>query len=178
MSQVSGAAEKLDIAAVNAMGPSAFVAAFGDLAESSPWVAEEAEMARPFTDRAGMAAAFRTAILEAGEEDRLALIQAHPDLAGRAAVAGTLTVESRREQKGAGLDRLTPEEFARFQRLNADYREKFGFPFIYAVKGATKDMILDAFAERLRHDRPTEFRTALEQVARIIAFRIDDRVTR
>ena len=119
-----------------------------------------------------MVAAFADALLQAPRADQLALLPAHPDLAGRAPVAG----ESKREQAGAGLDTLTREEFARFTELSARYRDRFGFPFILAVKGATKSRILAAFAERIDNDPAAELATALAQVCRIFRFRIEDRV--
>jgi 2-oxo-4-hydroxy-4-carboxy-5-ureidoimidazoline decarboxylase len=161
---------------VNGMSREAFVAAFGDVAEHSPWVAEAAAEGRPFSDPEALIAAFQRAIGEAPRDQQLALIRVHPDLAGKAALAGELAEDSRREQKGAGLDRLTSEEFARFIRLNDAYTARFGFPFIFAVKGATKHQILDAFGVRLENDADEEFRTALEQVSRIVRFRLEDRV--
>jgi OHCU decarboxylase len=161
---------------VNALDRADFVAAFGDVAEHSPWVAEAAAGGLPFTSRRAMSEAFLDAILDADEPRKLSLLRAHPDLAGRAAIAGDLAAESRKEQAGAGLDRLTAEEFARFTELNNAYLQKFGFPFILAVKGATKDQILKAFAERIKHDHEREFAAALIQVARIVAFRLEDRV--
>ena len=104
-------------------------------------------------------------------------MRAHPDLAGRAARAGNLTSDSQREQKGAGLDTLTGEEFDRFHFLNEIYQSRFGIPFIYAVKGATKHDILAAFEARLSSTVREEFLTALTQVMRIIRFRLTDRVT-
>lgn len=154
-----------------------FVARFSDVAEHAPWVAERAQTRRPFASVEAMSAAFQTVVREAPGAERLRLIRAHPDLAGRAAIAGDLAEASRKEQAGAGLDRLTPEEFARFTDLNARYRSRFGIPFIFAVKGATKHQILASFAERLGNDRDTEHATALEQVCRIIGFRIADRVS-
>ena len=121
-------------------------------------------------------AAFAAAVRAAPRERRLALLRAHPDLAGRAAVTGEVAEESRREQAGAGLDRLTAEEFARFHDLNARYRERFGFPFIFAVKGATKEAILAAFEARIDNDAGTERATALANVERILRFRIEARV--
>jgi 2-oxo-4-hydroxy-4-carboxy-5-ureidoimidazoline decarboxylase len=165
------------LAEVNALQACAFVSVFGDVAEHSPWVAEVAERSRPFADRRALSEAFLDAILDADEPRKLALLRAHPDLAGRAAIAGDLAAESKREQAGAGLDRLSPEEFARFTELNGTYREKFGFPFILAVKGATKQQILESFAERLERDPEEEFAAALLQVARIVAFRLEDRVS-
>jgi 2-oxo-4-hydroxy-4-carboxy-5-ureidoimidazoline decarboxylase len=167
----------IDIAAVDAMSACDFVAAFGDVAEHSPWVAEAADAGRPFGSREAMIEAFVAAIDAAPEAARLALIRAHPDLAGRAARAGTMAEDSKREQAGAGLDSLTDAEFARFTELNGRYRDAFGFPFILAVKGATKDVILAAFETRLAHDAVTEFATAIGQIARIVRFRLEDRVS-
>ena len=166
----------LTIADVNHLSPEAFLDHFGDVAEHSPWVAAAAAARRPFTDREAFIAAFVASVEAAPRPDRLALIRAHPDLAGRAALAGDLTEDSSREQAGAGLDRLTAAEFARFTALNDAYQAKFGFPFIFAVKGATKDQILAAFEARLSHDGETEFATALRQVGRIFRFRLEDRV--
>ena len=164
------------IEAVNAFDAAAFAVRFGDIAEDSPWVAEAAGTARPFADREAMVEAFAAAVRTAPHERQLVLLRAHPDLAGRAAVAGDITEESWREQAGAGLDRLTAEEFARFHDLNARYRERFGFPFIFAVKGATKEAILAAFEARIDNDPGTERATALANVERILRFRIEDRV--
>ncbi len=161
----------------NALPHAAFVTAFGDIAEHSPWVAERAAAERPFADRREMIAAFAGAVQGAAGDAKLKLLNAHPDLAGKAALAGALTDDSRAEQAGAGLDTLTAEEFERFTRLNDAYKDKFGFPFIYAVKGATKHDILAAFEERIGHDREREFDTATAQVCRILRFRIEDRVS-
>lgn len=168
--------ETVSLAAVNAMTEAEFVDAFGGIAEHSPWVAEAAAGHRPFPSRAAMIEAFQNAIGDAGADAQRALLAAHPDLAGRAAVAGDLTDDSRREQAGAGLDRLTSEEFARFTALNTAYREKFGIPFIFAVRGADKHQILAAFEARIHNSADAEFATALSQVCRIVAFRIEDRV--
>jgi 2-oxo-4-hydroxy-4-carboxy-5-ureidoimidazoline decarboxylase len=114
------------------------------------------------------------AIDAAGREAQLALIRAHPDLAGKAALAGELTQESTSEQKGAGLDALTKDEFARFHELNDAYKERFGFPFILAVRGHDKHSILAAFERRLEHSPEDEIAEALAQIARIGAFRLND----
>ncbi|HEY7690509.1 MAG TPA: 2-oxo-4-hydroxy-4-carboxy-5-ureidoimidazoline decarboxylase [Dongiaceae bacterium] len=164
------------LAEVNRLDLTSFVALFGDVAEHSPWVAERAAHRRPFADRDAMIGAFSDAVARAPRADQLELIRAHPDLAGRAAIAGALTDDSKREQAGAGLDSLTPEEFARFSDFNSLYKKQNGFPFIFAVKGATKQQILAAFDERVRNDHATEFATALGQVCRIFRFRIEDRV--
>jgi OHCU decarboxylase len=171
-----GAAPALTCDQVNAMTRDAFVAAFGDVAEHSPWVAERAVEGRPYTGREALIVAFQSAIGAAPRDRRLALLCAHPDLAGKAALAGALADDSRREQARAGLDSLTAEEFARFTRLNEAYAARFGFPFILAVKGATKHDILEAFDRRLENDPEEEFRTALEQVQRIVRLRLEDRV--
>lgn len=166
----------ITVAAVNAMDAAAFVAAFGDVAEHSPWIAERATAQRPFASRQAMVEAFGDEVREAGPGEKLALLRAHPDLAGRAAMAGEVAEESRREQAGAGLDTLTPEEFRRFTELNRAYTEKFGFPFILAVRGADKQTILAAFAERIERDPEAEKAMAISEVTRIIGFRIEDRV--
>ena len=166
----------LSIDAVNALEAGAFAARFGDVAEGSPWVAEGAFGARPFPDRESLIEAFAAVVCAASRERQLALLRAHPDLAGRAAIAGDIAEESRREQAGAGLDRLTACEYARFQDLNTRYRGRFGFPFIYAVRGATEDAILAAFEERIGNDAETERAAALANVERILRFRIEDRV--
>jgi len=167
----------MSLADVNAMATPAFIARFGDVAEHASWVAEQAATRRPFASLEAMIEAFRVAIMDASASEQLRLIRAHPDLAGRAAIAGELAEESRKEQAAAGLDRLTSEEFARFSALNGHYRDRFGIPFILAVKGASKDMILESFASRLANDRDTELANALDQVCRIVAFRIEGRVS-
>ncbi len=166
----------ISIEDVNLMPHAAFVGAFGDIAEHSPWVAEVAAHARPYADRRAMIGAFLDAILEAPPAKQLALVRAHPDLAGKAAVAGDLMPDSRKEQAGAGLDRLTQEEFARFSRLNEAYNENFGFPFIFAVKGSDKHAILAAFEARIGNDPEAELATAIRQVGNIVTFRLEDRV--
>ena len=131
---------------------------------------------RPYRTREKMVDVFEQVIRTAAADRQLALLLAHPDLAGRAAKAGELTEDSNREQKGAGLDTLSEEELARFSSLNSTYRERFGFPFIFAVKGADKHDILDAFEHRLGNSVSAELETALAQVGRIFRFRIEHRV--
>jgi 2-oxo-4-hydroxy-4-carboxy-5-ureidoimidazoline decarboxylase len=166
----------LHLDAVNAMSEDEFVAAFGDVAEHAPWVAAAAADGRPFRTRSAMISAFRDAVAHADHRRQKALLLAHPDLAGRAAIGGDLTGESKREQAGAGLDRLTRAEFERFTHLNELYRARHGIPFIFAVRGASKHEILAGFAARIDNPPEVEFETALGQVARIIRFRIEDRV--
>jgi 2-oxo-4-hydroxy-4-carboxy-5-ureidoimidazoline decarboxylase len=157
---------------VNALSGDGFLATFGDVAEHSPWVARHAASARPFASRAAMVSGFADSLKAATRESQLALIRAHPDLATRA----KLTADSKAEQAGAGLDSLSAEEFARFTHLNELYKSKFDFPFIFAVKGATKQQILESFAERIGNAPEDEFVLAIDQVCRILRFRIEDRV--
>ena len=158
----------MNLAAANAAGASAFA----DIAEHSPWVAQHAFRDAPFDTREEMIASFTMAVHHSHPDDQLALLCAHPDLATRA----KLTADSTNEQKGAGLDTLKQEEFAHFTALNTAYKEKNGFPFIFAVKGATKHQILAGFEARIANDSNVEFATALAQVCRIIRFRLEDRV--
>lgn len=162
----------MTLSQTNALSPEEFVLAFGDVAEHSPWVARHASAARPFASPQAMANAFADAVRSATEESQLALLRAHPDLATRA----KLTEDSSREQKGAGLDTLTADEFTRFSHLNELYKARNDFPFIFAVKGATKHQILESFAERINNPRAEEMSIALDMVCRIIGFRIADRI--
>ncbi len=164
----------LPLSRVNALDEAAFTARFAAVAEDSPWVAAEAARRRPFATREAMVAAFADAVRGAPAPARLALLRAHPDLATR---LRALSADSRREQSGAGLDRLGPEDRTRFETRNRAYRERFGFPFIFAVKGATGEEILDAFEERLPRPIEIEREAAIEQVLRIIRFRIEEQVT-
>jgi 2-oxo-4-hydroxy-4-carboxy-5-ureidoimidazoline decarboxylase len=163
----------ISLSDVNAMTAERFVAAFGDVAEHAPWVAAEAATQRPFASREAMIEAFAGAARRAREDAQLALLRAHPDLATKA----VLTEDSSREQKGAGLDTLDPAELRRFTALNNAYKARFGFPFIFAVKGATKHQILASFEERVGNGKDAEFAMALAQVCRIFRFRIEDRVS-
>ena len=150
-----------------------FVARFGELYEHSPWVAEAAWERRPFATRAELERAFDHAVAEAGEAPQLALIRAHPDLAGRAAREGTLTSASTGEQASAGLDALSPEELGRLDELNDAYRERFGFPYVVAAREHTKDSILADLAARLGNDPDAERRTALGEIGKIARLRLD-----
>jgi 2-oxo-4-hydroxy-4-carboxy-5-ureidoimidazoline decarboxylase len=162
----------MTLAEVNFLSLKAFVDAFGDIAEHSPWVAERAFAARPFGSRAAMVETFQHALATASRPEQEAVLRAHPDLGRKAKLAPG----SAREQTDAGLDRLTASELARFEALNEGYRSRFGFPFILAVKGADKHRILDAFEQRAGGAREEEFWTALAQVMRIMRFRIEERV--
>lgn len=166
----------MKIAELNALDEASFEASLGHVFEHAPWVARRTALRRPFADRQSLHTAMVAVIAEASEAEKLALLRGHPELAGKAAIAGNLTADSRREQKGAGLDQLTPAEYQRFHALNDAYKQKFGFPFIVAVKGLTKHDILAAFAARLDSTRARELDTALEQVGRIGGFRLADAV--
>ncbi len=188
---------------VNKMSEAEFVASFADIAEHSPWVAEFVfksphppvgtfpqwgkgenstlpplgEGARRadvglFLSRAALINAFTQTVISATQSQQLSLLRAHPDLATRA----KLTTDSTTEQKGAGLDTLSAAEFAKFTALNNQYKEQNGFPFIFAVKGATKQQILASFEQRIHNARDEEFQVALQQVCKIIGFRLEARV--
>jgi OHCU decarboxylase len=152
----------------------AFVERFGPLFEHSPWIAEEAWSDRPFADADELFEALQSAMWSAPRERQLELIRAHPDLAGKAAIAGTLTDSSRREQASAGLDRLTPDEYEAFTRTNTAYRERFGFPFVVCVREHTKESLLRVAAERLEHTRDEEVRVALGEIAKIAQLRLQE----
>lgn len=154
-----------------------FVARFGGIFEHSPWVAERAhgfELGPAHDSAAGLANALARAFRSASPEERMAVLRAHPDLAGKLAAARRLTPESTAEQASAALDALTDDERATFTRLNADYVDRHGFPFIIAVRDNTKDSILAAFHARIANDTATEFATACGQVERIAALRLKD----
>lgn len=163
----------MTIRELNELGQSEFVAAVGWVFEHSPWVAERAWRRRPFGSLDALHAAM-VAELEAGtSEEQLALLRAHPDLGSRA----RMTDASAGEQAGAGLDSLSAAEFDRVNALTTSYRDTFGFPFLYAVKGSTKHDILKALGARASAGREDEFREALRQVARIARFRLEDTLT-
>ena len=146
-----------------------FIARYGHLFEHSPWVVERAADRLPVPDlHAGLMGVVR----DAAPEEQLALIRAHPELAGKAAVDGSLTEASAAEQASAGLDRLSQAEYDRFHALNAAYSKKFGFPFIICVRLTDKAGILAAMESRLASDRDTEIATALEQIGEIVRLRL------
>ena len=168
--------KKMSVEEASNLDREEFIERFGSLYERSPWVAEGAWRERPFTDLSEMHAAFVTTVRDAPPERRLGLIRAHPDLAGKAAVAGELTPESTREQASAGLDRLSPGEYEAFTRLNDAYKEKFGFPMIFAVKENTKETILSGVEARLGNSRPQELEAALGEITKIGFFRLQELV--
>ena len=156
-----------------ALSESDFITRFGGVYEHSAWVAEEAAaIAADPGDMERVAELMADCVDNASTERQLALIRAHPDLAGKAQIAGELTKDSTTEQSSAGLDQCSAEEFERFQILNHDYQEKFGFPFVMAVRESTRTEILAAFENRLENDRDTEFETALVEIHKIAALRL------
>ena len=156
-----------------------FVARFGGVFEHSPWIAKRAFDQSLPADRdhaTGLHGALCSVFRAASQAERLGVLRAHPDLAGRLALAGDLTDNSTKEQAAAGLDCLTRQELARFTELNDAYQKKFGFPFIMAVKGRSKGEILAAFEKRIENDSETEFETACGEVERIALLRLQDLV--
>jgi 2-oxo-4-hydroxy-4-carboxy-5-ureidoimidazoline decarboxylase len=162
---------------LNSCTVDAFVAEIGFAFEDSPWIARAAAAERPFADRSALHAALVAIVERAGDEAQVALIAAHPDLAGRVAREGRLTAASAAEQAGAGLGALTPAEIGRFDADNTAYRARFGFPFVICARENTKETILAALAARRDNDRATEIATALAEIAKIARLRIEDAVS-
>lgn len=159
------------IAQINQMSPDDFVQALGSVFEDTPKIAAQTWHKRPFQDREHLYQSLISQMLELSDGEKIALIRAHPDLGSRLKMAP----DSIAEQAGAGLDRLSTQEYDRFVALNEAYKQKFGFPFIMAVKGQTKEAILGAFEARLNHDFQVERERALEEIAKIVQFRLGDR---
>jgi 2-oxo-4-hydroxy-4-carboxy-5-ureidoimidazoline decarboxylase len=162
------------LAEINALDQEAFTALLGGLFEHSPWIAEAGWHARPFASIEALHGALCAVLYDADLEQQLALIQAHPDLVGRAARAGTLTAVSTGEQAAAGLDQLTPEEIKRFEYANAAYWKRFGFPFVICARENKKESILAGFDARLGNNRATEIATSLAEIAKISRLRLLD----
>jgi OHCU decarboxylase len=163
-----------DIVGLSPLSRDAFVARYGPLFECSPWVAEGAYDRGPFADRDALFEALTAVMYAAPRERQLELIRAHPDLAGRAAIDGTLTPDSRREQSSAGLDRLSPEQYRAFARVNAAYRERFGFPFVICAREHDRESILAAAEARLQASPDDELRTALGEIGKIARLRLEE----
>ncbi len=162
------------LAALNAADRATFVAAVGFAFEDSPWIAAAAWERRPFASLDALHAALVGVVEDAPEERRIALIAAHPDLAGRLAGERLLTAASHGEQAAAGLDRLGAAESARFDAANAAYRARFGFPFVVCAREHDAASILAALEQRARNDRATEVATALGEIAKIARLRLED----
>jgi N-carbamoyl-L-amino-acid hydrolase len=163
---------------LNACDPLIFAATLGGIYEHSPWIPAAAAAMRPFNGIAALKQALQAAVNLGSEAQQLALLRAHPELAGKAAIAGTLTAESTGEQAASGLNLCTLDEYAQLHALNAAYNAKFGFPFILAVKGPTGEgltrrAIIETFARRLKNQRADEMAEALRQVHRIAEIRLN-----
>lgn len=154
-----------------------FVDRFGSVYEHSPWIAERAfnkgiDQSCDQIDR--LHAAMKNVFESADKDEQLAVIRAHPDLAGKAALAGELTDESTHEQASAGIDSLTESELSHFTQLNEAYKIKFNFPFIMAVKGSNKNAIIQGFEERINNSPEQEFKRAINEINKIAAFRLGE----
>jgi OHCU decarboxylase len=159
---------------INILDEDVFIRTLAGLFEGPPWIVAQAWSSRPFTSREQLYQTLCSTMYQASTEQQIALLRAHPDLVGRAALAGTLSPASTNEQAAAGLDRLTPEEIATFQRLNQTYRDQFDFPFVICARENKKESILGGFTVRLQHTRQQEIEIALGEVAKICALRLSD----
>jgi OHCU decarboxylase len=165
---------KFSMPDVNGWDQQNFVRILGPVFEHSPWIAENTWSKNPFATLAALHEALCTTVANSSEQQKLDLIRAHPDLVGRAALAGTLTSASTKEQASAGLDKLSAEEIAAFQKFNTAYHERFGFPFIICARLNKKEAILEGFRRRLNHSSEQEIQTALEEIGKIARFRLAD----
>jgi 2-oxo-4-hydroxy-4-carboxy-5-ureidoimidazoline decarboxylase len=170
------APKQYSLAELNALDRTHFVRVVGPVFEGSPWIAAQAWRERPFRSRRALLRALRGVVLAADKGEKMALIRAHPDLAGRAARAGTLSAASGHEQANGGLDRLSAEEVALFAKHNRAYGRKFGFPFVICVRRNKKAAILASFERRLRHSREEEIEAALAEIFKIATLRLNDLV--
>ncbi|EMA46920.1 2-oxo-4-hydroxy-4-carboxy-5-ureidoimidazoline decarboxylase [Halococcus saccharolyticus] len=161
---------ELTIEELNQTDDGTFVEILGDVYESSPWVAEQAQSERPFASVEDLHGAMESAVRNASRDEKTALLREHPDLGEQT----EMTEASEEEQASAGLDQLSPNQYEAFQRLNEEYREKFGFPFIMAVRDESPNAIREAMEERVGHSKPEEFHTALNEVHEIARLRLDD----
>lgn len=168
------AIQKIGLQEINALDKDTFIRTLADLFEGSPWIVTQAWSARPFTSKEQFYQTLCAIMYQAPVEQQIALLRTHPDLVGRAALAGTLSPASTNEQTAAGLDRLTAEEIATFQRLNQAYRDRFDFPFVICARENKKESILDGFGLRLQHTHQQEIEIALGEVAKICALRLHD----
>jgi 2-oxo-4-hydroxy-4-carboxy-5-ureidoimidazoline decarboxylase len=168
--------DRLTLHALNAMDKAGFAAALDGIFEHAPWVAEAAFAARPFATVAALHEAMMRAVLNRPEEERLAFVRLHPDLAGKAARASEIAPSSIAEQAGLGLDRLSDAEYERFERLNTEYSRRFGFPFVICVRRQTRDAVLAAFERRLGHEPDAELAAALTEIGHITRLRLVERI--
>jgi OHCU decarboxylase len=172
-----GRPQQYSLAGLNELGRKDFLRVVGPVFEHSPWIAELTWAKRPFESVGALHRALCQTVVASDESRKLALIQAHPDLAGRAARAGTLPPASTREQAAGGLDRLSSEEAALFDKYNREYRERFGFPFVICARQNKKEAMLAGFERRLAHSREQEIETALAEIFKIAELRLHDLLT-
>lgn len=177
MSPAGRAAQRLSLRALNTMEQSEALERCRGFFEHSPWIVRRALAERPFSTLRDFHRACMRAVAEAEEREQVGLIQAHPDLVGRLAREGRLTAESRNEQAAAGLDSLSETEIEAFERYNAAYRARFGFPFVICARANRKGAILEAFPTRIANDRAREIETALEQISEIAWLRMSDAIS-
>ncbi len=163
---------KLTLEQLNQLNHEEFTRELSEIYEHSPWISHESWHLIPFSSIEDLHKKMCGIIRKASQAQKLDLIRAHPDLAGKLAVSGDLPHHSMEEQQSAQLDKLTPEQFESMSWLNIRYKEKFGFPFVICVKDHTRESILDCFKERLKSDRKTEMDAALEQICRIAWHRL------
>ena len=165
---------KHSLSELNDMDATSFVQLLGGVFEHSPWVAQQVVNQRPFATLVQLHAAMVSVIEGAGTTAQLRLIRTHPEVAGKAALRGELTTESTREKSGAGLDQCSPEEFAALQGRNTEYKARFGFPFIVAVRGHTRQSVIALMGQRLANSAEVETKECLQQIYRIGLFRLQD----
>ncbi|TCK23796.1 2-oxo-4-hydroxy-4-carboxy-5-ureidoimidazoline decarboxylase [Ancylobacter aquaticus] len=167
----------LSLDTLNGLDRNGFVVALDGVFEHAPWVAQAAFARAPFATVEALHDALMAAVRARPEAERVAFVAGHPDLAGKAARAGAMAADSISEQVGLGLDRLSDDEYARFERLNGAYRARFGFPFVICVRRQTRDALLDAFEARMLQGREAELSTALDEIGHITALRLVERVS-
>jgi OHCU decarboxylase len=168
--------KSMKLAELNSVPESQFLERIGGPLEGETWLAKRVAVLRPFANREALVKAFHQIIAEASLEEKISLIASHPDLAGKAAIDGNLSAMSVAEQAAAGLDKLSPEEYAEFSRLNSAYKERFGFPFVICAREHNKTSILAHFASRLDNPSETEIETGINEVLKILNLRLIDMI--
>ncbi len=162
----------IEINPINEGSDDDFMAMLGGIYEHSPWVAQQVISQRPFADLKTLHEVMKSTVLRASNEEKLTLLRAHPELAGKEAETGQLTEDSEKEQGRAGLNLCSPEELQIIRECNQRYQQQFGFPFIIAVSGLNRQQIIKAMQQRLHHSREQEFDTALAEVDKIAWIRL------
>ncbi len=165
--------DKYKLSTVNKLSKPAFIDLLGGIYEHSAWVAEQTYDQRPFDSAQNLQHTMFDIVQASNIENRLALIRNHPELAGKEADEGTLTNDSQKEQSRAGLNQCTAQELEQIRRLNKDYQQKFGFPFVVAVSGLNKHQVITAMQTRLQNDYDTEFETSINEIGKIARIRLE-----